>query len=79
MTTTARRERLDEPTGQTPPRHFEAVQGRTDKVITVDEQALAARERVLVPYHPGTLQSHNNLADAYQDTGRTDEERKLNP
>jgi tetratricopeptide (TPR) repeat protein len=37
------------------------------------EQALAARERVLGPDHPHTLQSRNNLALAYQAAGRLDE------
>ena len=37
------------------------------------EQALAARERVLGPDHPDTLQSRNNLATAYRAAGRLDE------
>ena len=39
----------------------------------MDEQVLAARERVLGPDHPGTLTSRNNLAVAYRDAGRTGE------
>ena len=37
------------------------------------EQTLADRERVLGPDHPDTLQSRNNLANAYQAAGRTGE------
>jgi len=37
------------------------------------EQTLAARERVLGPDHPDTLQSRNNLANAYWAAGRLDE------
>ena len=32
-----------------------------------------ARERVLGPDHPNTLNSRNNLANAYQAAGRTEE------
>jgi hypothetical protein len=44
--------------------------GRTSEAITLHEQTLAARERVLGPDHPYTLQSRNNLANSYQDAGR---------
>ena len=47
--------------------------GRLDEAITLHEQTLAARERVLGPDHPDTLNSRNNLAIAYQDAGRLDE------
>ena len=46
--------------------------GRLDEAISLHEQTLAARERVLGPDHPSTLQSRNNLATAYQAAGRTD-------
>ena len=36
------------------------------------EQALAARERILGPDHPDTLNTRNNLALAYRDAGRSD-------
>ena len=39
----------------------------------MDEQVLAARERVLGPDHPSTLQSRNNLAVGYRVAGRLDE------
>jgi hypothetical protein len=45
--------------------------GRTSEAITLHEQTLAARERVLGPDHPYTLQSRNNLANSYQDAGRS--------
>ncbi len=35
------------------------------------EQVLAGRERVQGPDHPDTLTSRSNLANAYQDAGRT--------
>jgi hypothetical protein len=44
--------------------------GRLDEAITLREQTLAARERVLGPDHPHTLTSRNNLASAYQAAGR---------
>jgi tetratricopeptide (TPR) repeat protein len=47
--------------------------GRLDEAITLHEQTLAARERVLGLYHPDTLSSQDNLAVAYQDAGRLDE------
>ena len=37
------------------------------------EQNLADWERVLDADHPDTLATRNNLADAYQDAGRTAE------
>ena len=53
--------------------------GRAAEAITLHEQTLAARERVLGPDHPHTLTSRNNLAAAYLAAGRTDEAKKLNP
>ena len=47
------------------------VAGRTAEAITMQEQTLAARERVLGPDHPDTLASRGNLADVYRDAGRT--------
>ena len=47
--------------------------GRTGEAITLHEQALAARERLLGPDHPDTLNSRDNLAIAYQEAGRTGE------
>jgi hypothetical protein len=38
----------------------------------------SCRERLLGPDHPDTLLSRNNLANAYQDAGRTDEAITLN-
>jgi hypothetical protein len=38
--------------------------------ITIGEQTLATRERVLGPDHPDTLASRNNLAGAYRAAGR---------
>ena len=57
---------------------YEAA-GRVDEAITLHEQTLAARERVLGPDHPDTLQSRNNLAIAYRDAGRTDTAGDQNP
>ena len=39
----------------------------------MQEQTLAAMERVLGLDHPSTLRSRGNLADAYRDAGRTAE------
>ena len=39
------------------------------KAITLYQDTLAARERVLGPDHPDTLSSRNNLAGAYQSAG----------
>jgi len=44
-----------------------------DRELREAGQTLAARERVLGPDHPDTLTSRNNLANAYQAAGRTDE------
>jgi Tetratricopeptide repeat len=43
------------------------------------QQTLADRERVLGPDHPDTLNTRNNLANAYRVAGRTDEAKGLNP
>ena len=40
--------------------------GRTAEAITVHEQTLADRERVLGTDHPDTLTTRNNLAIAYR-------------
>ena len=47
--------------------------GRTAEAITLHEQNLADRERVLGADHPYTLNSRNNLAIAYRAAGRTAE------
>src|SRR5215472_9427389 len=44
-----------------------------DRELREAGQNLTARERVLGPDHPDTLTSRNNLANAYQAAGRTDE------
>ena len=44
--------------------------GRAAKAIPLHQQALANRERVLGPDPPSTLTLRNNLANAYQATGR---------
>jgi Tetratricopeptide repeat len=36
--------------------------------VTLHEQVLAVRQRVLGPEHPDTVQSQNNLARVYGDT-----------
>ena len=41
-------------------------------LAVMHEQTLADRERVLGPDHRDTLASRNNLANAYQETGRTE-------
>ena len=46
--------------------------GHTGEAITLHEQTLAARERVLGPDHPDTLTSRDNLAAAYQEARRAD-------
>ena len=47
--------------------------GRLDEAITLNEQVLTARTRVLGPDHPDTLTILNNLAGAYESAGRLDE------
>ena len=47
--------------------------GRLDDAITLYEQTLEDRTRILGPHHPDTLISRSNLASAYQDAGRLDE------
>ncbi|WP_186315492.1 tetratricopeptide repeat protein [Catellatospora sichuanensis] len=47
--------------------------GRWDEALAVQQEVLAARERVLGPDHPDTLTSRNNLALALRDMGRWDE------
>jgi len=47
---------------------------RTDEAITVYEQTLTARERILAPTSP--IPCHRATTPT-QDAGRTDEERKL--
>jgi tetratricopeptide (TPR) repeat protein len=43
------------------------------QVIVIGEQLVADQGRVLGPDHPDTLQTRNNLADAYRAVGRTNE------
>jgi hypothetical protein len=47
--------------------------GRATDAIALQEQALAAFERVLGPDHPDTLALQSNLATAYVDAGRATE------
>ena len=47
--------------------------GRLDEAITLYEQLLTDRIRVLGEDHPDTLTSRNNLAGAYESAGRLDE------
>ena len=47
--------------------------GRFDEAISLHEQTLADRERILGPDHPHTLQSRSNLATAHRAASRTDE------
>ena len=47
--------------------------GRTAEAITLHEQNLANRERVLGETHPATLITRNYLAEAYFEAGRTAE------
>jgi tetratricopeptide (TPR) repeat protein len=49
------------------------VAGRNDEAITLGEQNLAARERILGPDHPDPLKSRNNLGYAYPHAGRVAE------
>ena len=53
--------------------------GRTAEAITLLEQALADRERLLGADHPDTLQSRNNLAAARQDAGSANEADDQDP
>ena len=52
--------------------------GRTAEAITMQEQTVAARDRVLGRDHPDTLESRGNLAGAYRDAGRTAEAKNKN-
>jgi hypothetical protein len=47
------------------------VAGRTAEAITLFEQTLADRERVLGADHPETLATRNNLAAAHRAAGHT--------
>ncbi|WP_315583508.1 tetratricopeptide repeat protein, partial [Actinomyces viscosus] len=47
--------------------------GRLDDAITLFEQTLTDRTRILGPDHPDTLTSLHNLANAYQAAGRLDD------
>ena len=47
--------------------------GRTPEAIALDEKTLLLRESTLGPDHPDTLNSRNNLAQAYLAAGRTAE------
>ena len=51
--------------------------GRLDEAITLYEQNLKDRTRILGPHHPHTLTSRNNLANAYRAAGRTEEAEVL--
>lgn len=44
--------------------------GRLDEAIPLNERTLTDGERVLGNTHLDTLDSRNNLADAYEDAGR---------
>ena len=46
--------------------------GRAAEAIPLHERTLADCERVLGPDRPATLNSRNNLADAYRAAGRAD-------
>ena len=48
-----------------------------EDAIRLHEETLAVRERVLGAEHPDTLVSRNNLANAYQQAGRTEEAMRL--
>ena len=52
---------------------------RTVEAITLDEQTLAALERVLGPDHPDTLTSRNNLANARQAVDGVDQTDDQDP
>jgi tetratricopeptide (TPR) repeat protein len=49
--------------------------GRCAEAMTLHEQTLADRERVLGPDHPETLASRSNVATAYHAAGRSTEAR----
>ena len=51
---------------------YESV-GRTDEAITLYEQVVTDRSRILGENHPQTLASRNNLAYTYLLMGRTDD------
>ncbi len=46
---------------------------KNDKAVATLAKALAVREAAVGPDHPDTLDSRNNLAQAYLDAGRTAE------
>ena len=47
--------------------------GRLHEAITLYEQTLDDRTRILGPRHPDTLTARNNLATSYREAGRLDE------
>jgi len=47
--------------------------GRLNEAITLDQQTLEDRTRILGPNHPDTLLSRNNLASTYREAGRLNE------
>src|SRR5262249_30475917 len=47
--------------------------GLYDQAVSLHTKTLAVREAALGPDHPNTLQSRNNLANAYKDAGRLSE------
>jgi tetratricopeptide (TPR) repeat protein len=47
--------------------------GRNDEAITIEEEVLADRERILGGEHPDTLTARANLAASYSQAGRNDE------
>jgi ABC-type proline/glycine betaine transport system ATPase subunit len=47
--------------------------GRTEEAVTLHQQILATRQRVLGPDDPSTLGARNNLANALRAAGRTEE------
>ena len=51
--------------------------GRLNEAITLYEQTLEDRTRILGPRHPDTLISRDNLADAYRTAGRIEDAEKL--
>ncbi|MBK6874141.1 MAG: tetratricopeptide repeat protein [Kineosporiaceae bacterium] len=52
--------------------------GAYTAMVTINEQTLATRERVLGPEHPATLNSRNNLAGGYWAVGRHQDAITLN-
>jgi len=53
--------------------HLNALGDQAQRAIVIGEPLIADQERVLGPDDPNTLAARNNLANAYQAVGRTDE------